>query len=41
VTIVLNHKKLLGYRILAGGNSSAKIGTKPGEKVGVKPSRVS
>jgi len=39
VTIVLNHKKLLGFRIVArtaSGKSGAKIGNKPGEKSGVK-----
>jgi hypothetical protein len=44
VTIVLDHKKLLGFRIVAGtasGKSGAKIGDKPGEKVGVKRSNVS
>ena len=39
MTIVLNHKKLLGFRIVArtaSGKSGAKIGNKPGEKSGVK-----
>lgn len=39
MTIVLNHKKLLGFRIVdrtPGGKSGAKIGNKPGEKVGLK-----
>ncbi len=39
VTIVLDHKKLLGFRIVArtaSGKSGAKIGNKPGGKVGQK-----
>ena len=44
MTIVLNRKKLLGFRIVArtaGGKSGAKIGNKPGGKVGQKPLPVS
>jgi len=39
VTVVLNHKKLLGFRIVAralGGKSGVKTGSKGGQKAGVK-----
>jgi hypothetical protein len=38
MTIVLDHNKLLGFRIVArnSGKSGAKIGNKPGGKVGQK-----
>ena len=39
MTVVLNHKKLLGFRIVAravGGKSGVKTGSKPGQKAGVK-----
>lgn len=39
MTIVLDHKKLLGFRILAptvGGKAGVKTGAKPGQKAGAK-----
>ena len=42
MTIVLNYKKLLGFRIMAqNGKSGAKTGSKPGQKGGAKALPVS